>query len=626
LRKNKLLLCIFIICFIVGFLCINPKTKETKTSDTDDIYTNPYQSSYSSTIEIDNIKETAYDIIFNLDNYQIWYANDNTFHFLFIITPFLFTTESVRIRSNLTEYLFSVSFPLNNAFIKTTFVNNTLELFIRQEIIGNMFIIELKIYTFALNVVPQTASSPSPQIEYIDGDDDGDEKDKGKDIDDAYLSPWGIGLYIVKWWENNPILYWIYPFFVVYILCVVMRTFFRPYVFYKNRKGKIEYIGRFSHDNPSEDLLGWSELYFKGWKKMKLIYSVLSFEGQKRFNCMNFGLFIYFSDLIQHKIKMPEDIVLYEQERVRTVSNNAKYALYRILSFLIPGVLLANKLHKTIEYKKKTEKMDTEIIDISKKAKKLSKKTGKPIYIKEDKLDENGEPILVKIKEIPVIQHQLIFDKINNICDVEYDIKITDEKGETIVHKKKEKKSLFEVSDLKQDKKVSNVKESNYKIDVVPVYDIEEAIMNQNSIDNLKSIYDLKTSREKQAYIELDKKYNLTRDQLDNITRHIKSIIKDKIRELYQKTVVDEDTIIEIVSIALTGYKESGDIQESALQAFREYHERKNIKDLGDYKGKYEIEKTKATLLENQLKKQKPQNPYLLTNESEELEPDFTRD
>ena len=52
--------------------------------------------------------------------------------------------------------------------------------------------------------------------------------------------------------------------------------------------------------------------------------------------------------------------------------------------------------------------------------------------------------------------------------------------------------------------------------------------------------------------------------------------IMDRIRkESAQKSLIDMDDVVEIVSIALTGYKESGDVKESSLKAFREYHDKR---------------------------------------------------
>lgn len=218
-----------------------------------------------------------------------------------------------------------------------------------------------------------------------------------------------------------------------------------------------------------------------------------------------------------------------------------------------------------------------------------------------------------------------MYDKINYTCDVEYDILETTTEGEQIKHKTEKGKSLYYIGDLRKDEKITNIKQSNFNIDIIPEHDLEMAIMNQNYIDNIKSIDALKLAKFREDYIELDKKYVIARDQLQDLNRHINSIINDKIVKIYQKTIIDENTIVDLVSMALKGYKECGNVQKAAENAFENYYKSKEIKDNGDYKMKYEIEKAKNDALIYTINKS--QNPFgLITAEEEKLEPDLTQD
>ena len=169
------------------------------------------------------------------------------------------------------------------------------------------------------------------------------------------------------------------------------------------------------------------------------------------------------------------------------------------------------------------------------------------------------------------------------------------------------------------------MKIDNYNVRVVQVFDIEQAIMQQDHIDNVRSISDLKSSKKDMDYIELDKKYNITREQLDSFNRNLNSEIMDKIKELQQKSVVDASSIVEIVSTALTGYKESGDVKESARVAFTEYYNKKGAEYIGNYKSKYEIEQAKANVFEKQVKQLQNRDTFLLPN-SDELDADLGED
>ena len=336
---------------------------------------------------------------------------------------------------------------------------------------------------------------------------------------------------------------------------------------------------------------------------------------------MNLGIVKYFSDIIYKKTELSEGMdVVYEMELVDTFYNKFKYIMYRVFSILIYGILVSKWLKNTLEYQVKTEKMNGEL-------KKIDKKTGKKIYYQIDKLDKEGNPIPIKVKKIPLLQLQLSFDKIDITCDVEYDILETGEGGEVLVHKTEVGKSIYYVEDLKRDEKVNKeeMKINNYNVRVVQVFDIEQAIMQQDHIDNVRSISDLKSSKKDMDYIELDKKYNITREQLDSFNRNLNSEIMDKIKELQQKSVVDASSIVEIVSTALTGYKESGDVKESARVAFTEYYNKKGAEYIGNYKSKYEIEQAKANVFEKQVKQLQNRDTFLLPN-SDELDADLGED
>ncbi len=578
---------------------------------------------YSDNIKVDNIQEVQYENIIDYDGYKIYYAYNNTFHFLFIIAPFNFTNEIIEIRDQKDNVFcyFSSETEFSTPFLELEFgfINNTLEITINR-IIKNDFAIKIGTYPypFILKVDPDPKSAP--QVVYTRSSDEED-KEKVDPVDD-YISPWGIATITWMWMISNPILYILYPFFMTYIILVFVRTVFRPYTYYKNKKGKSKYLGRFAYQQPSEEFSGFWEIYFKRYRKMHKVYSKISYVDQIRFCYMNLGIVKYFSDIIYKKTELSDGMdVVYEQERVDTYYNKFKYTMYRVLSIIIYGVLVSKWLKNTLEYQVKTEKMNGEL-------KKIDKKTGKKIYYQIDKLDEKGNPIPIRVKEIPLLQLQLSFDKIDITCDVEYDILETGEKGEVLVHKTEVGKSIYYVEDLKRDEKVRNgkdIKPDNYNVRVIQVFDIEQAIMQQDHIDNIRSINDLKVSRVNKEYIELDKKYNITREQLDSFNRNLNSEIMDKIKELQQKSVVDASSIVEIVSIALTGYKESGDVKESALVAFTEYYNKKGAEYIGNYKSKYEIEQAKANVFEKQVKQLQNRDTFLLPN-SDELDADLGED
>lgn len=601
----------------------NIPQKNSSENDNPNYPNQPKSSSYSDDIIIDGVKEKDYTLLFNGDGYQLCYANDKDNHYIYLLAPYIFgLSDKITIKTiiNNQSYAFDLYPGINNPFIEKIFVNDTVEFSLPMDIIPNNFWILIRDYIFILSVAPQIPSDKTPITYAPTGDEDDEDDDEGEDSVDAPSIFSGF-IALNNWGRDN----WFFILLCgIYIAFVLYRYISRPYVFYKNTRGKHFYAGRFSYDFASEDIPGWYELYFKKWKRLKKAYSPMPYALQKPYTYMNWGLFNYYADIIHHLVEVPENIILYEQERVHTVANTLKYYVYRIFSFLIPGVSIANKLHSYVKYENKVLMKDTKEV---KKVYKRGKKKGQKVYEQEPVKDKDGNPLYVRITKIPVIRHQIMYDKINYTCDVKYNILETTTEGETKKPKDENEKSLFYVEDLKKDKKVSDIVQSNYHLDIIPEHDLEEAIMRQNHIDNIKSIHELKIAKYREEYIKLDKKYVTARDQLQDIDRHINSIINDKIVEIYQKTIVDENTIVDLVSLALMGYKECGNVQKAAQYAFDNYHKSKDIKDLS-FKAKYQIEKEKNKALVYSMKK--ISHPFLLTTQEktqeEELEPDLTHD
>lgn len=587
MRKNRIILGVLVVSILVVFIFSSAK---------------PTQASYSNTIIIDNIQEPEYEKIMDMDNYEIWYANNNTHHFLYIITPFIFTTETVTLSNQDDEfhYTFSPTFPINNKILSTRFENNTLELRVKRELIGNNFVIEIKTYQFVLSVNPK--SSTNIPITHS-------EKTEEKIIKQE-LSPYG---FLVRFWTNwlNVLIFFLILTPLLTLSSLQLYRFTQTCkVRYKNLSGKNEYIGRIIHEEKSNDILGYHELYFKD-KGLRKVYSKVPYINKLTPAYWEIPFYKMYADIVYREVDAKLiGIILYEKEPEDGFYNKLKYYTYLILSRIIPGVFFIRRLKNDVNYKVKTEKED----DLTRPKRKLLNKEIKGYYQK-DKLDDSGKPIPVIMKKIPIAQHQLSFDRINHVCDVEYDIMETSEKGETKVHKIEKDKSLYYVNDLKRNEKVirDSIIETNFRKEVITDYNMEKAILEQDSINNVRSIADLKVAKITQDFIELDKKYNLTREQLDDVNRHIDSIVKEKMINRFQKSVIDEDLLSELISIAITGYKESADVKEASLQAFREYYNKKGAHQIGDYKSKFEIEQAKAKVYEKQVKQLQNKDNFLLS-------------
>ena len=127
------------------------------------------KAEYSDNIKVDNIQEMQYENIIDYDGYKIYYAYNNTFHFLFIIAPFNFTNEIIEIRDQKDNVFcyFSSEIEFSTPFLELEFgfINNTLEITINR-IIKNDFAIKIGTYPypFILKVDPDPKSAPNPVI------------------------------------------------------------------------------------------------------------------------------------------------------------------------------------------------------------------------------------------------------------------------------------------------------------------------------------------------------------------------------------------------------------------------------------------------------------------------------
>ena len=321
MNKNRILFGILVFSILFIFMLNNNTTKTVKAE-------------YSDNIKIDNLQEVEYENIIDYDGYKIYYAYNNTFHFLFFIAPFNFTNEIVEIRDQ-NDYVFclfssEIEFSAPYLELEFSFINNTLEITINR-IIKNDFAIKIGTYPylFILKVDP-TPKTTSPQIIYTESSSE-DAKKKG-DLVENYMSPWGIMTIMWRYMTSNIFLYLAYPFITTYLILVFVRTVFRPYTYYKNKKGKSRYAGRFAYQQPSEEFSGFWEIYFKRFRKMHKVYSKISYIDQIRFCYMNLGIVKYFSDIIYRNAELSEDMdVVYEQELVDTSWNKFKYISYRVL-------------------------------------------------------------------------------------------------------------------------------------------------------------------------------------------------------------------------------------------------------------------------------------------------------
>lgn len=593
---------------VVGFIFIfilssNSTTKTVKAS-------------YSNKIRIDNVQEVEYTNIIDFDGYKIYYAYNDTFHFLYIITPFNFTSEIIEIRDQKDELIciFSPTFQPPSFIGKVKFANNTLEIELNRAIIeGNDFAIKIGDYPhlFILKVDPAPKST-TPQYIYHEEEDEKDEKDGQQGPD--------LASYI-----NDPLVPWmllitLLPFAVV--TSIVFHSYSSTYrTNYKNKKGRHRAVGRRLYEEPSNILPGFQEVYFKK-RGLKRVFSKREYINEVTPTYLKLPLLHYYADIVYREVNASEveGIIIYEQEPADSFGNKLKYYILLVLSIIFPLISFVKRLRTNVEYKIKTEKEDDETRP------KLTLITRKPkgTYHQKEKLDENNEPIPVVLKKIPIIQHQLTFDRIEHVCDVEYDIMETTEAGEENVHKTEKEKLIYYTKDLERNEKVikDSIETYNYAAKVVPGYDMERAILEQDTIDNARSIADLKVAKITKDYMEQGKVLNITREQLDASNRTFETRVKDEYYKVVQIITSDKSTFRDMMADAFRYYNISGNMDDAIQIALKNHFKRIESKQYGQLEFKLEAEKAKRELLEKQIKKSKKQKLFPSPIEEDEIDED----
>ncbi|MEA3248446.1 MAG: hypothetical protein U9Q73_01945 [Nanoarchaeota archaeon] len=348
--------------------------------------------------------------------------------------------------------------------------------------------------------------------------------------DDPTFAPIDFVLQIFDWFNANPIFIWLFSAFTSLMIIRIWRVALSPYCYFKDENGESIYLGRFVSQEKDPDFPNYWKLMFKH-NQINIVRCKYSFTEVRDHTYLSFGILKYFSDIIYRETKLDDSLKFPEQERVKSKSNTAKYVIYRILSAILPSTSISRKLYLTIEF--------------------------------QDKLDNDGNPIL--INKIHTLQHQLLFDRIRTVAQkVTYRKKIIDEKQGMIVKERKAKNlTLFEIEDLKRDKnvKTGSIKATHFKHKIIKTRNLNEAILKQPHIDNLKSLMDLKVAKITKQYIELDKKYNQARDQIAEMFRNFNSKLGDMAVKVNQASVMHPDTYAEILSTAFKGKREDKEIK-----------------------------------------------------------------
>lgn len=159
-----------------------PKDTETDTIMDRNTQSPPSNARYQKSIDVDCLRlEPAYEHIIDWPNYDVWYANNRSRHFIFINSTSNLAGKSILVYTEDFNYSLTPE-RVRTSFLLSYHVNDTLEFAIERILLGyygeetNDFSLLIDTYIIQLHVGP--ASPPSGGVSYtmIIGDDDDDKE------------------------------------------------------------------------------------------------------------------------------------------------------------------------------------------------------------------------------------------------------------------------------------------------------------------------------------------------------------------------------------------------------------------------------------------------------------------
>ena len=412
-------------------------------------------------VEIDANKDDGYSRIPQIEGFDMFYSSNETYHFLYIEAPYNLSGKSIRIYND------EISQNISNSEVITSFlhsihINNKLELKIKKEVIGNIFIIEFdNTDKFIIVLDPDEAYSPRPSYPIgssSEDDDDGKSKtsitiaDGWKSFLESLTLVHGIGI---------GILIALIP--SLFLFCVWRLKIYPIMVFQEEEKYRSSKVGRFISEERSKVLPDYWILRFKsGWNGVVEYHCTENLaEIRERIYRKVYIIEEEYPNYILRTLSLPEHREYFKEE----IKKDYKYYLLRIICRIIPNNALTVALYSSLN------RMKTE----------------------------------TKVKEVDLLQFDLTMKRLTLICDISYKKTVADEKeGEKITLVTDRKKPYWYYEDLKKDQTVDQktLKIIEKSIEIIRIRDVKKAIELRNSEQNLRSLHGLELRERNKSYKE----------------------------------------------------------------------------------------------------------------------------
>jgi hypothetical protein len=336
--------------------------------------------------------------------------------------------------------------------------------------------------------------------------------------------------------------------FFCMVIIIIWRYGEFPIVIVQSRKKyTAKKLGRFLEEERSTDLPDYWILKFKSMEKgVREYYCTENFEEMKQvaFN----RWYIVYNELphyVSGRLKLEAHEQFAEKKRAKGTLNTFKYVFYRICCIFIWNKYIIKKLYNSIEFEE-TDKM---------------------------------------VKQVKLLQLEYLMNELTNVCDISYKQKfIHSKKGEEIRDMEEIAVPIYRIDDLKRNSRVipKSVKAKNYRIIITKIRDFKDAVMKRKSVNEIRSIMELKLRHSQKDYLELNQYTNTIRETLRVVKRNTNNQIQDAIQQITEESFYTPEDLSNFAS-RITSLTNAGASVEDAVQdAVRGYLHSKDHQKYGE--------------------------------------------
>jgi len=505
-----------------------------------------------------NKHESGYSLIIDKDSYKIYYGYSNDMHYVlvnFTIGMFGFEID-IYISggpsfSDIQMYEEDIRGDEFGIAVLWTYWNLTegvLEFKADRPYFGNSFGISFSNPTNSYDVLLEVQPA-SRYVETDDSDDDSDDDDdeKKKDIE------WGLVAWILYAWDNWIIKYggWVFGISMLFLSIFISWTYqvyINPVVLVQREdKYKKIKLGRFVDEERSTDLPDYWKIRFKsGWRGMRTFHCTENFTEIRQWKFMTvYVLEELIPDYICTTLKIGESEQWNAMVRKSGWFNTLKYVVFRIICRVIFNNTITKYFYMLIDF----EESD------------------------------------VKVTEVDLLQSVYMMDDITKVCDVKYDKWIIDEKKGKIIEKVEEFcVPIFREDDIKRDVNyiVDTFEKMNEREITIPISDPKEALVKRKSLNQLRSILELKRRLKNEEYNQLSEEFTTLREQYLEMKRNFNMELQGKIIKIFDQFNVTnedlEDYTVSLLSVVGAG----GNVRDAIDNSISKYFAKRETRNTGD--------------------------------------------